>query len=90
MWLSNYTFLIAFPCSIKLLGYRTPGDVVQEFAQFMLKLSKDAASIGINNGLPAMSSIEDLDRYLGEKYGDRYGGKDWADERIKLREDLGV
>jgi len=60
-----------------------------EFAQSMLKLSKDA-SLGINNGLPAMNSIEDLDAYLSEKYGDSYGGKDWADERIKLREEMGV
>jgi len=55
----------------------------------MLKLSKDTSK-GINNGLPAINSIEDLDAYLGEKYGDSYGGKDWADERIRLREDMGV
>jgi len=73
-----------------LLNNRTPGEVVQEFAQSILKLSKDATSKGISNGLPAINSIEDLDAYLGEKYGDSYGGKDWADERIKLREAMGV
>jgi len=41
----------------KLLGYRTPGDVVQEFAQSMLKLSKDATSKGINNGLPVITPL---------------------------------
>jgi len=74
----------------KLLHYRTPGDVVQEFAQSMLKLSKDATSKGINNGLPSINSIEDLDAWLSEKYGDSYGGKDWADERIRLRGEMGV
>jgi len=64
--------------------------VVQEFAQSKLKLSKDATSKGVNNGLPNINTIEDLDRYLAEKYGDSYGGKDWADERIKLREEMGV
>jgi len=73
----------------KLLKNRTPGDVVQEFAQSMLKLSKDA-SLGINNGLPTINSIEDLDAYLGEKYDGRVGSRAWADERIKLREDMGV
>jgi len=74
----------------KLLNYRTPGDVVQEFAQSMLKLSKDATSKGFNSKMPAINSIEDLDVYLVEKYGDSYGGKDWAAERIKLREEMGV
>jgi len=74
----------------KLLANRAPGDVVQEFAQSMLKLSKDAASKGINNGLPAINSIENLDAYLVEKHGHRYGGKDWAKERPKLRKKMGL
>ena len=45
--------------------------------------------MGINNELPAINSIEDLDVYLEEKHG-QIGGPAWADERIKLRKELGV
>ena len=71
----------------KLLNNMTPSQVVQEFAQSKLKLSKDVSSKGINNGLPPINSIEDLDAYLLEKHG-KSGGPAWAEERIKLRKEM--
>jgi len=73
----------------KLLNPMTPTQVVQELAQSLLRLSADAKALGVANGLPAINSIEDLDSYLGEKYG-VIGGPAWADERSKLREEMGL
>ena len=79
----------------KALKDMAPVQVVQEFAQSMLKFSNSASKGGAgtkspsNNGMPALTTIEELDAYLLTKLG-KSGGKAWAAERTKMRKELAL
>jgi hypothetical protein len=83
------------PVQNDALENKSPQEVVQEFALSMLKLSNGASTGGAgtkkpgSKKMPAITSIEDLDAHLTEKYGG-VGSKEWVEERTKLRAELAV
>ena len=75
---------------------QTPSQVVQEFAQSMLKLSNGASGGGAgtkppsSKGLPPISNMVELDTYLESVFKSEVGGPEWVIERNKLEKELAL